>query len=129
MVRGRTGRSILIARAAIFQPWSVVLNRSYLKKRSKFACDFAYCFRAKLADKLGVPDAPFKTLHLVGENDTAELKSGGNGHFERSAFHLARHRAKNCESKVIHGITACRNVAASHYQISRPTDGPKSTSA
>ena len=54
----------------------------FSKKRSKFAGHFTHCLLGQLADKLGVPDAPIETFHLIGENDASELKSGRNGHFE-----------------------------------------------
>ena len=128
----------------------------FSKKRSKFAGHFTHCLLGQLADKLGVPDAPIETFHLIGDNDAAELKSGRNGHFEGITFYMARHWAKNCKSDFpvvgrrrenngrsssslfmaslrIEGdpdsITACRNVPTGHYQISRPADGTKSTSA
>jgi hypothetical protein len=128
----------------------------FSKKRRKFARDFVRCVLRQLADEFGAADAPIETFYLVGENDAAQLQSGRNHHFERIIFYLARDRAENGKPDFavvrrrrenngrpssglfmtglriegdLDDIAMRRNVPTGHYQISRPTDGPKSTSA
>jgi len=125
------------------------------QQRPELFQNFICGFSRQFADELGLSNTPVEVFHLVGKNDSGELRSRRNRYLERISFDLARHwthdrqsnlavvsrRGKN-ERRATPGLLVSRlriegypnciaaggNVPSGHHQISRPTGEPKSTS-
>ena len=117
---------------------------------------FLQDFGRNRTDSLRFPLAPVEALDLVRENGPLRRKTGWKDHFERIAFHLCSDRAeqRKADSGIVRSrrdhqrrtmagllvpglrielepdnVSTVGNILAGHYQASRPTGFPVTTSS